>query len=90
MAYLANMRALTLAITLAVAGCSSSTTVDWENYSPTVKQRIDKAANTKDCTELQTQFDNADQTDNTQRKRVGDGNADLMKYVDTKMRETGC
>jgi hypothetical protein len=69
---------------------SESGSVDWENYSPSVKARIDSLAAAGDCSGLQREFDIADENDDAQRARVGSGNADLMDYVDAKLSEAGC
>lgn len=69
---------------------AQSSSVDWENYSPSVKARIDSLAAAGDCSGLQREFDIADENDDAQRARVGSGNADLMSYIDDKMRATGC
>jgi hypothetical protein len=69
---------------------SESGSVDWENYSPSVKARIDSLAAAGDCSGLQRDFDIADENDDAQRARVGSGNADLMSYIDAKLSEAGC
>ena len=69
---------------------SDTSGVDWNNYSPAVKTRIEELINSNDCSGLQLEFDVADQNDTAQRNRVGDGNADLMAYIDGEMRKLGC
>lgn len=69
---------------------AAASDVDWENYSPTVKPRIDDLAAEGDCAGLQNEFDTAEQNNTAQRKRVGDGNAHLMGYIDSKLAEAGC
>lgn len=76
-----------------LASCTaggSSGEVDWDNYSPSVKARIDRMASEGDCTGLQTEFDQAEANNDLQRERVGDGNADLMSYIDEQMRSARC
>jgi hypothetical protein len=79
---------------LVIAGCSaggaSSPSVDWENYAPSVRSRIDSLASSRDCSGLQHEFDTADANSDLQRDRTGDGNADLMAYIDGKLRDAGC
>ena len=82
---------------LSLGGCSTDLTggggtydVDWENYSADVRTRIDNAAADADCATLQDEFDNAEANDDAQRKRTGDGNSDLMAYIDRQMDEAGC
>ena len=36
------------------------------------------------------EFDTADRNDDAQRDRVGEGNADLMSYIDGKLESAGC
>ena len=63
--------------------------MDWENYAPEVRTRIaDLAAG--DCVCLQHEFDVADANNDAQLARIGDNNADLMRYIDDKMRNAGC
>lgn len=64
--------------------------VDWESHAPELKARIDKMAADGECKGLQEQFDIAERNNAAQRKRTGDGNDDLMGYIDQKMREAGC
>lgn len=64
--------------------------VDWENHHPRVKRRIDRMAKNKNCDSLQNEFDIADANDTNQRNRTGDGNADLMEYIDKQMDMAGC
>jgi hypothetical protein len=86
-----------VAAVLSLWGCSTDLTggggtydVDWENYSPDVRTRIDSAAARGDCATLQAEFDNAEANDDAQRERTGDGNADLMAYIDAQADEAGC
>lgn len=69
---------------------SDNSGVKWSDYSPTVKTRIEEFIQAGDCTNLQTEFDIADQNDAAQRNRVGVGNADLMNYINTSMQKLGC
>jgi len=69
---------------------SDTSGVDWKNYSPQVKNRIEELINTNDCSGLQSEFDIAAQNDTAQRNRVGDGNADLMDYINGEMQRLGC
>lgn len=64
--------------------------VDWENYTPDVKQRIDGMAEEGNCQGLQEEFDVAEANSTAQRTRVGDGNADLMGYIDEQLRLADC
>lgn len=64
--------------------------VPWEDYSPTVRTRIDALASAKDCAGLQAEFDIADANNAATRERTGHNNADLMSYIDKKMRKAGC
>lgn len=66
------------------------TDVDWENYSTDVKRLIDEDTVAQDCEMLQGAFDVADTADDAQRDRTGDGNADLMGYIDESLELAGC
>ncbi len=79
------------AVVVALSACSGSgTDVDWSNYAPDVKDRIDAMATSGDCAGLQAEFDTAESNDDAQRARTGDGNADLMSYLDAKMQDARC
>ena len=71
-------------------GGSAGGGVDWSNYAPSVRTRIDSLAATRDCSGLQREFDLADANDRAQRSRTGTGNADLMRYIDNELRGAGC
>ena len=71
-------------------GDTSVGAVDWENYAPEIRIRIDLMASEGDCVGLQREFDVAEMHDDGQRDRTGDGNADLMAYIDDKMQAAGC
>ena len=64
--------------------------VNWSDYAPTVKTRIEEFIQAGDCTNLQAEFDIADQNNTAQQNRVGVGNADLMNYINTSMQKLGC
>lgn len=69
---------------------ADSSGVNWSDYAPTVKTRIEELIQASDCSGLQMEFDIADQNDAAQRNRVGVGNADLMNYINTSMQKLGC
>lgn len=81
--------ALFLAVFFAFKACSTSG-VDWSKYSPGVKARIDQMAATRDCAGLQAEFNTADSNNAAQRARTGSNNADLMEYIDNKMKDADC
>jgi opacity protein-like surface antigen len=83
-------RLLVAVFAVVLFGSCSSADVDWENYAPEVRTRIDRMATEGDCDGLQAEFDTADANDAAQRDRVGSGNADLMGYIDGKLSEAGC
>jgi hypothetical protein len=62
-----------------------SAKVVWEQYSPMVKERIDKNIVGKNCAALQKEFDAA-----FNNRRTGRSNSELMAYVDGHMRKIGC
>lgn len=64
--------------------------VDWETYSPTAQAGIDQLSAARDCAGLQEEFATADDNSVVQQELVGDGNTDLMTYIDGKLAEAGC
>lgn len=64
--------------------------VQWEDYAPSVKTRIDELAAQKDCEALQAEFDNADANNEATMSRVGHNNAQLMSYIDFLMSKSAC
>lgn len=79
-----------LVLTLVACSGSDEPDVPSSNYSPTVKTRIDDAASDKDCVALQREFDTADANDSAQRNRTGEGNGDLLTYIDNAMKDASC
>lgn len=101
----ATLPALALVAATLLAGCSETdssspepdappaeetTAVPWENYAPGLQDRIDELAAARDCDGLQREFDTADANSDAQASRTGEGNADLLEYVDAAMRGAGC
>lgn len=68
----------------------STIDVPWDDYAAQVKITIDDLAIAKDCTGLQAQFDTADANNEATMTRTGHNNADLMSYIDDKLRTAGC
>ena len=62
----------------------------WDNYSPSVKPRIDAMIEAKDCKGLQENFEVAWNNNQAQMDRVGSNNAKLLGYIDEAMKEIGC
>ena len=58
----------------------------WKNYDPDLKQRIDKS----DCNKLQVEFNTAQSNSDRQRARTGEGNLNLIEYIDQRMQQKGC
>jgi hypothetical protein len=69
---------------------TARTDVQWENYAPEVKIRLDDMMEAKDCEGLQAQFDISDANNEATMKRVGHNNSRLMAYTDEAMRIAGC
>lgn len=79
-----------LAVSLVLFFCNcgdASIEPNWANYSPELKGRIDAM---ETCEELQKQFNISESNSDRQRARTGEGNANLMGYIDGRMREKGC
>ena len=90
------MRRTLVAAALAVAlvGCLppekrdvSDVEVDWVNYPPEVRTRI---SGEHDCQPLEREIDLAKENDEAQRERFGDGNEDLVMYIEAVMWREGC
>ena len=64
--------------------------VQWGDYSPDLKGRIDDLGAAADCRGLQEQFDIADQNSSITLDRTGHGNAELMKYIYAAQESAGC
>lgn len=67
-----------------------STKVDWDKYASSVKVRIDTNGKEKNCIELQEDFDVAERMNSAQFNRVGNGNGDLMGYINDWMQHADC
>jgi len=85
-----TVAALALALVFA---CTATVDVDWENYAPGVKERIDAEANNPegtDCNMLQAMLEMAKVNDPDQREEAGDGNEDLMACINAQAEAAGC
>lgn len=89
-----NLRRGLIMLVLTASACGSSTSggggegVDWKNYASGLRSRINSLAG--NCSALQQEFDNAYANDSAQRSRTGDGNADLMSYIQNLLDDSGC
>lgn len=72
------------------AAATSTPSIFGTKYSVAVQTRIDEAAARGDCAALQAEFDQAARNDGSTRSRIGSGTADLMAYIDAKLRGAGC
>lgn len=64
--------------------------VPWADYASSVRERIDAASAAGDCDALQAEFDTADANNEATLARTGHNNADLMGYIDDRLRAAGC
>lgn len=65
--------------------------MDWSRYADTgFRDGIADAARAKDCTALQRWFDAADGSSDTYRAKDGEGNGDLMAFIDWQMKQADC
>lgn len=69
---------------------SEYVSVPWSDYSPAVRERIDRALVNQDCRALQIEFDTADGNNKATMNRTGHGNTELMNYIDDSLRAAGC
>jgi hypothetical protein len=78
-----------LIVALLLVGCGDKpASVDWENYPDDLKSRIDASG----CQELNRLFQWADDTSLAQQRGPGngDGNSDLMIYIQERRTALGC
>lgn len=54
--------------------------IDWSDYAPAVRARIEAAYQRGDCAALQGEFDSAD----------ANGSVDLMRYLDAALEQADC
>lgn len=94
--YAADMRtpviSAMVALALLVAGCGASEpSVDWGGkYSATVKTRLDKLIEAKDCDGLQAELATAKVTNAAKKRLDGSGTADLVAYIEYGLDKAGC
>jgi hypothetical protein len=64
--------------------------VQWDDYAPEVRQRIDDATEAGDCTTLNEEFQTAVANNDTVASRTDHNNSDLMEYIDEASDIAGC
>ncbi len=80
-----------LAATLfACSGESGVEDVPWTQYAPQVRERLEAAVESGDCQRLGEEFIAADEGSDAHRAKYGEGNGDLMAYIDDSMEMAGC
>lgn len=88
------MKELLLLTCIMCGGCNFEPTkisdVNWNRYSPVLKERIIKNIESRNCRALQADFDRAYENSNLKRRRTGKGNSELMALLDDKMMSIGC
>lgn len=62
----------------------------WNDYDTIVKEKIYKLIVEKDCKGLQLQFNTAYNNNNSQLRRIGKTNSDLLSFIDKTMRDLDC
>lgn len=75
---------------LASCGSDKASGPQWEDYAPSLKADIDALASAGDCSQLQSEFNVADANNDATKARTGHNNAQLMGYIDAKLRSLGC
>ncbi len=84
-------RALPICLVVSALACSGADGgVPWNDYASSLKSTIDSLADAGDCSGLQSQFDAADANNDATMSRTGHNNAELMKYIDGKLRAADC
>jgi cytoskeletal protein RodZ len=64
--------------------------VDWSRFATGTQERVDSAAASGNCAELQTLRETASANDATVQAATGLGTADLVAYIDAQERAVGC
>lgn len=78
-------------LALSACGGSSEPDVDWNKYDQTgLRAIVDRGVASEDCAALQNAFDAADNSSAAYRSKYGEGNGDLMAYIDWHMRKIHC
>lgn len=67
-----------------------SPAVKWENYTPELKERIDKMVVDKNCEGLEMMSEVAYKNDQIQRARTKTGNGNLIQYIEEGRLNAGC
>lgn len=78
----------------AVVACSPSGTdasdVPWEQYAPQVRDRVEQAIDAEDCDAMSDEFWSASDGTDAHRAKWGEGNGELMAYIDEAMDAASC
>jgi len=77
-----------LAVLALTSGCGASG-VNWDDY-PGVESRLLAMQAARDCSGLQLQFDDANQTNEEMAARTGHDNRQLMAYIAGLMSQLAC
>ncbi len=86
----ANQRRESSGSTRPPNGTTASDGMFGSKYAVSVRDRIDSMARAQDCVALQREFDTAESNGPATMSRTGSNTADLMGYIDGKMRGAGC
>jgi outer membrane murein-binding lipoprotein Lpp len=73
-----------------LAGCSNEPDVPWEQYAPEFREDVESAVESGDCAAMNEQFWRASDGSDAHRARFGEGNGDLMSYINDAMSDAGC
>lgn len=64
--------------------------VNWDNYSPIVRERINSHIDSRNCNLLQKEIETASELGEQQIRRTGESNYKIVAYIDDSMRQIGC
>lgn len=82
-----------LALAVALVACSSGaddSDVPWHQYAPEVRDRVEQAIDAEDCDAMSDEFWSASDGTDAHRAKWGEGNGELMSYIDDAMEDAGC
>lgn len=64
--------------------------VDWENYDPGLQTQIEQLAAAGDCAALDEMRAEAQASESDQIEQTGNGNEDLIRFIDSELESTEC
>lgn len=76
--------------TLLLLRSDPASVVDWESYEPGLQAEIEQLAETGDCAALEEIKVEARESESDQIERTGNGNEDLIRFIDSELNTAQC